>query len=202
MEKRSVAKKIPINELIKGTFIKRPGWEPSGVLTKYGEISRVCIIGLVVSLSQTDNSGSFLVDDGTGSITIRYFESKPEYEQLKLGELVKIIGRVRENQNSIYLVPEILRSTNENWHKVHGLELALQKKAAIKLPVESDQEEIVAGPYQQILNVIAMLDKGSGVDIENIISAAKIDDCDKIISSLIAEGEIFEISPGKVKLLE
>ena len=34
---RKTAKKIPIQDLIKGTYIKRPGWEPSGILTKYGD---------------------------------------------------------------------------------------------------------------------------------------------------------------------
>jgi len=199
---RSVAKKIAVNELVGGTFIKRPGWEPSGVLTKYGEINRGCILGLVVSLSQTYNSGTFLIDDGTGNITVRYFENRPIFDKLKIGDLVKIVGRVRENQSSIYIVPEIALITDEKWHKVHSLEIMLQKKIAITLPVESNEEEIEVGPYQKVLNVVEMLDKGEGVDIENVVSALKLKESDKIIAALLSEGEIFEISPGRIKLLE
>ena len=35
-----------------------------------------------------------------------------------------------------------------------------------------------------------------------IISHIKINNCEKIIQNLVEEGEIFEISPGRVKLLE
>ena len=46
--KRMTAKFVDINNLNKGTFVKRTGWDPSGVLTKYGEISRVNLTGLIV----------------------------------------------------------------------------------------------------------------------------------------------------------
>ena len=198
---RSIARKIAVNELISGTFVKRPGWEPSGVLTKYGEINRVNIVGLIVSLTQTDTSGSFLIDDGTGNITIRYFEASPSYNGLKIGDLVRLIARVRENQGQIYLVPECLAQVDKKWHDVHTLELKLMKNDAIKLPVETKDEDMDAGPLQKLLNIIAMMDHGDGVDVEEVLKAANIKEGDAVIKSLLAEGEIFEISPGRVKVL-
>jgi RPA family protein len=197
---RSVARKIPVNEILTGTFVKRPGWEPSGILTKYGEISRVNIVGLIVSLTQTDTSGNFLIDDGTGNITVRYFESNPVYNALKVGDIIRLIARVRENQNSIYLVPECISQTDKRWHQVHTLELKISRNDAVKLPVEQAEDE-EAGPYQKILNIIAMMDEGQGAEVEDILKAANIQDGDSVIRSLLAEGEIFEISPGKMKVL-
>ena len=201
IQDRKVAKKVPIIDIIKGTYIKRPGWEPSGVLTKYGEITRVNIIGLIVSKTQTENSLSFLIDDGTGSINTRLFE-KPNID-FELGDFVRIVGRVRENAGTHFIVPELLKKTNKKWHELHNIELKLQKKITPKLPVEqTEKDEFETGPYQKILNVISVLDKGSGVDMQDIISHIKIENCEEIIHSLVEEGEIFEISPGRVKLLE
>jgi len=110
--KRKTARKIQLNELLSGTYIKRPGWEPSGVLTKYGEITRVNVTGLIVSLSEGEDSLSFLLDDGSGNITVRMFE-KPDQNH-SLGDMVRIIGRVRETGNSIYVVPELIKKIDKN----------------------------------------------------------------------------------------
>lgn len=200
--KRKVAIKIPLNELLKGTYIKRPGWEPSGVLTKYGEVTRVNIAGLIVSLSKSDNSTSMILDDGSANITIRVFEQLTFNP--KLGDIVRIIGRVRENSNEIFVVPEIITSIDKLWYELHNLEMSLSKKSSIKLPVEIEDsvENIEAGPYQKILNIITILDKGSGVDVGDIVSNINIKGIEDIIKNLVEEGEIFEISPGRVKLLE
>ena len=129
---RKTAKKIPIQDLIKGTYIKRPGWEPSGILTKYGEITRVDLIGLIVSKEEGENSWSMLLDDGTGSVSIRAFEKQDKV--LVVGDFVKIIGRVRENSNTIFIVPEIIKKVDKKWHKAHNLELKFLKKTAPTLP--------------------------------------------------------------------
>jgi RPA family protein len=204
--KRKTAKKILVKDILTATYIKRPGWEPSGILTKYGEISRVDIMGIIVSVTEEDNNSSFLIDDGSGNISVRFFEKPADFSKYKIGELIEVIGRPREWDSSKYIVPEIIKKTEDkNWYKVHQLEILLQKKTeAIPLPVEpvDDAQDMETGPYQKILNVIAILDKGNGADVQEIVNNVKIDKCEEIISSLIEEGEVFEISPGKVKLLE
>ncbi len=202
--KRKTARKILIKDILTATYIKRPGWEPSGILTQYGEISRVEIMGIVVSLEE-DNTLSFLLDDGSGNIQIRFFDNNEKVDKISLGDLICVIGRPREWENSKYIVPEIVKKINDKkWFEIHKLEIKLQsKKEKIKLPVEQEEEQLIeTGPYQKILNVIAILDKGDGADIQEIINHVKIDNCEIIINSLIEDGEVFEISPGKVKLLE
>ena len=205
--KRKTAKKLFVNDILTSTYIKRPGWEPSGIITRYGEISRVNIVGVIVSKEENDNNILFILDDGTGNIQIRMFEPTEEAKSLSLGDLVTVIGRPREWESSKYIVPEIIKKLpDKDWYKVHQLEVKLKRKTTKKLPVdieeESPEQEFETGPYQKILNAISILDDGGGVDIQDIVSNIKIKNCDRIVRNLIEEGEIFEISPGKVKLLE
>jgi len=198
--KRATAVKVMIKEINQGTYIKRPGWEPSGVLTRYGELSRVNIYGIVVSIDVGENS--FIVDDGTGTVLVRYFE--PPKKMPNVADIVNVIGRPREWNDSKYVSPEIVKTTTREWFNLFKSEVQVQRTKAPTLPVETEdqQEDINIGPYQKILNTIAMLDKGDGVKSEDIIKHLKMKDVDTLIQTLISEGEIFEISSGKVKVLE
>lgn len=196
--RRNTAKCAYINDINNGTFIKRTGWDPSSVLTKYGEYFRVNLMGVVVSMQPDENS--FLIDDGTGNIQIRLFESTDRLNKIKLGDLVNVIGKPREWSNSKYLVPDIIRSVSEKkWFEIHKLNIVLKNKP-VDLPVEQD-EEIETGPYQQILNLVAVLDKGEGASVQEIIENSRLNEVETIVNNLMAEGEIFEVSPGKIKLL-
>jgi RPA family protein len=204
--RRKVAKKLLIKDILSSTYIKRPGWEPSGVLTRFGEASRVNIMGIAVSIDDDENRPTLLLDDGSGNIQIRIFENQEQIKNYSLGDLLSVIGRPREFDSTKYIVPEIIKKINDKkWFKAHQLELQLmQKTDSISLPVEPEQleeQELEAGPYQKILNIIAILDKGDGADVQDIVQHIKISNCEQLINSLIAEGEIFEITPGKVKLL-
>lgn len=203
--KRKVAKKLLINDILTATYIKRPGWEPSGILTRQGEISRVNIMGVVVSLNKEENNTSLLLDDGSGNITVRIFDKNLLSEKISLGVLVSVVGKPREWNNSKYIVPEHVKKVKDKqWYDVHQREIKLFRQTnSLQLPVENKSEEVnvETGPYQKILNTVAILDKGNGAPVEEIISNLKIQDADKIIQTLIEEGEVFEISPGKVKVL-
>ncbi len=203
--RRKTAKKLLISDIMGGTYIKRPGWEPSGILTKFGEISRVNLMGVVVSVEKDEQTPSFILDDGSGTVLVRSFD-KSLPPSLSLGELVCVIGRPREWSNTKYILPETIKKIEDKkWYSVRQLEIKLLSKTkAIRLPVEQEQkEEEIAeyGPSQKILNAIAVLDKGDGADIQDIIKNVQVENSEAIISSLIEEGEIYAISPGKVKLL-
>jgi len=203
--KRKVATKILVNDILTSTYIKRPGWEPSGILTKQGEVSRVHLMGVVVSLAREENSISLLLDDGSGNIVIRIFDNTILPENISLGSLVSVVGKPREWNNSKYIVPEHIKLVQDKrWYEVHQKQIKLFKKTnSIKLPVDKNEESSTEiGPYQKILNTVAILDKGKGASVEEIISNLNLQGTDKIIQALIEEGEVFEISPGRVKVLE
>lgn len=67
---------------------------------------------------------------------------------------------------------------------------------------EASKNETQKDPYHDIIEMIRDLDKGDGADIEEITSSTKILNADTIIESLLREGEIFELRPGRLKVLE
>lgn len=52
-----------------------------------------------------------------------------------------------------------------------------------------------------IREIIKNLDSGDGADIDEVVSKSEIDDTEKIIDNLLRDGEIYEIRPGRIKLL-
>jgi replicative superfamily II helicase len=129
-----------------------------------------------------------------------------------------IIGRPREYGNEKYLVPEIIKIVEDKrWIEVRKKELEKEKIADKKISVIDEssiiQEETVEDNkvieekqsetvYEKIINKIREMDKGNGVNIEEVIISMKDPNAEKILNSLLEEGEIFEIRPGMIKVLE
>ncbi|MBN2458324.1 hypothetical protein JXB31_04305 [Candidatus Woesearchaeota archaeon] len=61
-----------------------------------------------------------------------------------------------------------------------------------------------SNPIDLILEIIRKSDKGDGTDTENVISdsALKREKAELIINNLLMDGEIFEVKPGKLKVME
>lgn len=64
------------------------------------------------------------------------------------------------------------------------------------------EEEISESPADRVFAFIKLNDGGEGVDIEKIVEDSNEKNAEAIIVSLLKEGEIFEKSPGRVKVLE
>jgi RPA family protein len=198
-QKRQVAKKIRISDLMNGRYMKEEGWTPNYIITEYGNISRANVLAFVVSKNE---DGSFLIDDGSANISVRSFEDKAF--DVDVGSLVLIIGRPREWNNQKYIVPEIVRKVNNaKWIEVRKRELRNTEKIEPQETVpETVEEEVVESPYQKMLNIIRKKDQGSGADYDEIIMNSNIKDPERIMNTLLEEGEIFEIKPGRLKVLE
>lgn len=198
-QQRQVAKKIRISDLISGKYMKEEGWTPNYIITAYGNISRANVLAFVVSKNE---DGSFLIDDGSANINVRSFDDKSF--DIDVGSLVLIIGRPREWNNQKYIVPEIVRKiNNKKWIEVRKLELKNSVKVELveKTP-ELVEEEMIESPYQKMLNLIRKKDLGSGAEYEDILISSSIKDAERILNTLLEEGEIFEIKPGRLKVLE
>ena len=198
MAQNQVGKKILVSDIFESECIKTVQ-DYNLLKTKYGEVSIVNVMGIIVSIS--DNT--FLIDDGTGSIQIRYYGSK--FSSQKIGNLVNVVGRVREWENTKYITPiAVSIVSDKKWFQVHQLVIKLQNQhPQKKMNNEAEKTEgYLLGPHQQIINAILSQDKGDGADINTIIDTLKIDGCEEIITALIEAGEIFELVPGRVKVLE
>jgi hypothetical protein len=227
--KRNIALKVNISDILNGEYVKEDGWTPNFVSTDKGHVSRVNIIGVIVSKEES-TFDSLIIDDSTGNISIRSFENREILKAPKVGDIVQLIGRVREYNGQKYVLAEIVRPIDDKrWVIVRKKELEMSKPVTempplqklmenkitdteVSEPKEPKKEQIIpkkeemilqpqSNPYEIILGLIKSLDTGFGVSYEEIILNSKLKNSEEVITALIEEGEIFEIRPGILKVL-
>ena len=154
--------------------------------------------------------GGVLVDDKTGNISIRTFDNSSIFDKVGVGDIILLIGRPREYNNEKYVVPEIIKKINKSWFELRLIELNERSKKKMILSNNPESGGIVKEDIifdriikskinsDGVLNLIRTEDKGDGVDYEQLVE--KVGN-EKIIKMLLEEGEIFEVTPGRLKVL-
>ncbi|MEM7827651.1 MAG: OB-fold nucleic acid binding domain-containing protein, partial [Candidatus Aenigmatarchaeota archaeon] len=117
MSARLPAKKVRIADLLNGKFFygSKEEMKPSYVITPFGEkVSRVNLIGTVIDkfLSEDGNYSVVTIDDGTEAIRVKSFEGLP-FERVELGDLVRVIGKLKEYNGELYISHEIVEKIND-----------------------------------------------------------------------------------------
>lgn len=130
--KRLTAKKTRINDIINGEYFQKEGFESNYVVTPFGrKVSRVNIIGTVMKKFVTEDGsyGFIVLDDETETIRAKVFKDISPLKDIKEGDLVKVIGKVREYEGEIYLNLEHAKPTkNPNWITLRMLEIKKTEK--------------------------------------------------------------------------
>lgn len=231
-QKRQVAYKVRINDILNGQYVKEEGeWVPNYIQIRDKKVSRINLIAVIVSKQEEENNNqqNLLIDDGSGRISIRSFEGGEGFSEINVGDFVMVIGRPREYFNEKYIVSEILKKVdNPLWVEVRKLELG--DKGEIKEQTEVTKSEVVndgraseeevnrikdsKNPSgitvdlgeddinKKIFDLIKGIDSGGGADTQEVITKLNTDDGEQIITRLLEQGEVFEIKPGKLKILE
>ena len=200
-QKRQTAYKIRIKDILDSRYVKTEGFNPNYLELRSKEVSRINVIGVVVQKSGINNYKSLTIDDGTGKISSRVFEDNILLNKIDIGNIVIIIGRPREFSSEKYILIEIIKKIDPSWAKVRKLELGKIGNDNNFSNNNSVEEEAILSPTNEIVKLIKELDKGEGVSIEDVLSK-NIKGMDKIIDVLLKEGDIFEVKPGKLKVLE
>ncbi|MEM4264050.1 MAG: hypothetical protein QW666_04125, partial [Candidatus Woesearchaeota archaeon] len=141
--RREVAVKLKIVNLINGQYIKEEGLRPNYVLLKDGrKVSRVNILGTVVSISSDAGYTSICVDDGTAKVSVHSFEQNPLLDACQVGDVVLIIGKPRAYGKEIYVLPEIVKPVMDlRWVEVRDLEIKKSQSTTIDTgPANYDQD--------------------------------------------------------------
>src|SRR3989338_7527293 len=90
--KREIAYKVRIKDVLDGKYIKEEGWTPNYILTSDGRrVSRVNIIAVVVSKNTDNLNYALVLDDGSGRISIRSFDSGKILDDFDIGDIILII---------------------------------------------------------------------------------------------------------------
>ena len=191
--KRATAYKVSIRELLNGTFLKADN-APSFLLSGNGR--KILRVNLVSILVEVVSETMWLMDDGTGRIMVRSFDNLPAYAA---GELVLVIGKVREINEERYIVVEIVRKLpDKGWLRLRAAELKKDMPVQQAVALET-VEQAVDG--QGIYDSIKKLDTGDGVAL-SVLTEKFGEGAEAYVSKLLEHGEIFEVQPGRVKVLE
>ncbi|MBS3114584.1 hypothetical protein J4448_05775 [Candidatus Woesearchaeota archaeon] len=200
-QKRQVAYKLKISDILNGNLTKE---DFSGSIKLNNiNVSRVNIIAAMIYKSEDFNYSSAVIDDGTGRIQLRSFENNAYFSKIDVGDIVLIIGKIREFNNEKYIVPEILkRINNAKWVDVRRLEL--KNNDLIDNSIKNTDKNLIenAKINEEIYSLIKKLDNGDGASFDDIIKGSGSVDAEKILNKLLENGDIFEIKPGKLKVLE
>ena len=143
---------------------------------------------------------------------LRFFDTDtPLFEKLEVGNFAIIIGKLRHYGSEVYVTPEILKPLkNVKWAEVRKLELAVprgqtsasnnsgRKVAA----VEEELVGVVGKDKLQVYKIVKELDTGRGADLSEVALKAGLNNAESIIRDMLKNGDLFEVLPGRLKVLE
>lgn len=201
VRRRGTAYKVTVKALLQADYIQREPPHPNYLRIYNEEVTRVNIVGIVVQTT----SHEVVIDDGTARITAKLFNDNLTTKNVDPGQPVLLIGRPRVHKDTLYLGAEILNALNtKDW-------VAFRKKEIKHLYTETEPTTQTQTPEkpkdkqlnysEAIIQAIDELDDGDGAPTDKVLEQVNDDRGEQHIQSLINEGEIFELRPGKLKVL-
>lgn len=213
-QNRQTAYKLWISDILKGIYSREEGeFGLNYVLVKDKKVARVNLIGTFSDIYRSESGGyiAALLDDGFGSIRCKNWnEDSKLYENVSIGTIVLVVGKIREQNGEMYIVPEIVRIVEPIWLKIRNMELTKLYGKPERVEFEADVknlevvEEVVSGNDRQ--KIIGLIDKNGssdGIDYDALVLKSKLseDVARKIIEDLLKDGEIYEPRAGRLKIL-
>lgn len=176
-QKRQTAKLTTTKELNSGKYFQREGFEPNFLLTPKGrKLSRARLVATVVDtfINDDETYGSITLDDGKDTTQVKFFNELDRMSEFETGDIVEVVGKVREYQGQVYLDAEVLK------------EAGLEKELLHQLRYKKTMEE-----WSQVRETVRQLED-SGKDQEDIEKemAGQLDE-DEVDALLQSFGEDF-----------
>jgi RPA family protein len=204
---RMTAVKVRISDLTGGQWVKKGGLEPSFIVTRDGEkVSRARVMATVVSkfVSEDGNFASVTLDDGTDTIRAKCFKDLTALQNVEVGRLVDLIGKMREYNDEIYIIPEAVKSIDDpNMELLRRLELMKKAKVLAKQPRETLPEKLPKSAKDELRKKLLTIISSAkdGIEYGSLIesSGAPEAEVEKVINDLLAEGICYEPVPGKIR---
>ncbi len=171
-KKRLPAYKVRTSSIMGGKYVHNEGLAPKYVLSKDGQrLTRVRLLATVVNkfVSQDKKFYSVTLDDGTETIRAKAFGSFI-LDPINIGDIIDVIGKVRNYNNEVYIIPETVWKADPNLELLRDLEVRL-------LAREWEQKRIMINSYMKQTSDMNELKKlcaeiGIGADdTEGIIEA-------------------------------
>jgi RPA family protein len=128
------AYKVKIEDIVKGQFVRSAeGVEPDYLVTPWGQkINRARVMGTIVDkyVSEDQSYAALHIDDGSETIRLKLWrQDVSKVANINVGDIVDVIGRIREYGGETYLVPDVIISVSDpNWEIVRELEVLGTRK--------------------------------------------------------------------------
>ncbi len=128
MPQRETAKIKQVKDLFKGEFKESKDINtPNKIETEKDSYSRVNILATIEDtyMNSEETYGSIQVTDNTATIRVKAFDETTEYlEDLEKGDLVKVIGKVRKDEDGRFILGEIIKPIqNPEYAELRKLEI-------------------------------------------------------------------------------
>ncbi len=83
------------------------------------------ILGLIVDkwTAEDGSRATMTIDDGSDTLRCKVFVNVGLFDGLNAGDLVDVIGKLREYNGEVYVMPEIARKAPANWESLRIAEL-------------------------------------------------------------------------------
>ncbi len=199
-QKRQIAYKVKISG-VQGAVFSKDDASAGYIKINGANISRINLIATIVD-KFVQGYASAVIDDSSGRISLKSFENINVFDKVELGDVVLVVGKIREYNKDKYILPEIVRKTDPDWIRVRMAELGDEIVIAQKHESNVEEAKANATPSEQIYLLIKDLDKGDGASVDEIISKSRNADAEIVINKLMEDGDVFEIKPGRIKVLE
>lgn len=217
---RPVVHKVRIRTVLTGSLIAGQGWS-SGMLTTaiFGNIFAVDIVATVVNVNE--EAQTFVMDDGTGTVPVKVFRGVlPE-----VGSLIRVIGKPRDHEGERIVVADIVKHNIDPTHvplrevEIQYLERTFAPEhttphtkveempthnTSLKETSEqfSEQPSSPEHPKSRLIELIKVLDTGSGADYEDVLTQANMGNAEHVLDGMLKRGDVFEIKPGRLKIMD
>mgnify|MGYP001559413250 CR=1 FL=1 len=214
VQSRQTAYKVWVSDILRSEFKKTEGeWEPNYFLFKDKKISRVNLMGVIISkyLSEDESYCVLELDDSSGVIKLKSWrEDVVMIKDFKVGDFVLVIGRPRGFGGEIYLSSEIVRKLDDiKWVQLRNIELEKEygKPLRIGNRLTNENEELKLNNEEMMDNIrqriLKLIDNEEEVSYDKITTSFDFNkqEVDEVISVLIKEGEIYQPRPGFLRII-
>jgi len=219
---RLTAYKLWIASILASPYTKTTGeFSPNYITYNSKHVSRVNIIANVVEtfISEDAALASLVIDDGSAIIHVRAFKEDTKLLQdIGVGDLILVVGKIKEYNNEMYILPEIVKVMPLAWGKVRRLELQkeigpppsiLQQRSTppVQEPAIPLQQTyaITAQDHSEMSKKILSLLQHTeeGISIDSISESLSItrEETNKGILELLKNNDIYQNKPGHYKML-
>lgn len=146
MVERETAKLKEVKDLFKGEYKQSTDINtPHRIKTDKDTFSRVNVLATVEDtyMNPDESYGSIQITDNTATIRVKVFQEQTNLiEGIEKGDMVKVIGKIREDEEGRFLLGEAIQKIDDpKYAKLRELDIKQHEKIGIgKEPTENQEE--------------------------------------------------------------